>query len=171
MNTKRSALIIIDIQNDYFPGGRFPLWGTDKALENIETAIGKAKERQMPIVLVQHISTNPQSPFFLQGTLGAKIHERITSLVPNALIVIKEHADSFYQTSLESTLSDLEITDILVCGMMTQNCVTHTAISKSADKYQVCVLGDCCASVSEMIHAIALRALITRIPVISVKDI
>jgi nicotinamidase-related amidase len=47
----------------------------------------------------------------------------------------------------------------LVCGMMTQNCVTHTAISKAAEKYKVAVLEDCCASVSEMLHLIALRAL------------
>jgi len=55
----------------------------------------------------------------------------------------------------------------LVCGMMTQNCVTHTAISKAAEKYKVAVLEDCCASVSEMLHLIALRALSTRVALLS----
>jgi nicotinamidase-related amidase len=50
--------------------------------------------------------------------------------------------------------------------MMTQNCVTHTAISKSAEKYKVSVLPDCCTTVSEMIHRIALNALSTRVALV-----
>lgn len=63
-------------------------------------------------------------------------------------------------------MSDLGIKELLVCGMMTQNCVTHTAISKAAEKYKVKVLADCCTTVNEMIHLIALNALTTRIDVV-----
>lgn len=55
---------------------------------------------------------------------------------------------------------------MLVCGMMTHNCVTHTAISRSAEKYTVRVLPDCCTTVSEMLHLLALHALSTRISLI-----
>jgi len=48
-------------------------------------------------------------------------------------------------------------------GMMTQHCVTHTAISKAAEKYKVAILADCCSTVDEMIHKIALNAVATRI--------
>jgi nicotinamidase-related amidase len=58
------------------------------------------------------------------------------------------------------------VTELLVCGMMTQNCVTHTAISKSAEKYTVTVLSDCCTTVSEMLHHIALHALSTRVALV-----
>jgi nicotinamidase-related amidase len=47
--------------------------------------------------------------------------------------------------------------------MMTQNCVTHTAISKLAEKYSVKILSDCCTTVSQMIHLIALNGVSTRI--------
>ena len=50
--------------------------------------------------------------------------------------------------------------------MMTQNCVTHTAISKSAEKYNVVILPDCCTTVDEMIHKIALHALSTRVALV-----
>ena len=64
------------------------------------------------------------------------------------------------------TLKKLGVTDLLVCGMMTQNCVTHTAISKAAEKYNVSVLVDCCTTVSEILHMIALHALSTRVKLV-----
>jgi nicotinamidase-related amidase len=66
-------------------------------------------------------------------------------------------------TNLENTLSKLGVNELLICGMMTQNCVTHTAISKSAEKYKVCILPDCCTTVDEMIHNIALHAVSPRV--------
>jgi len=167
MAANKPALIVIDIQNDYFPDGRFPLANTEVTLKNIEASINKAKEKSMPVILVQHISSNEKAPFFVKGTDGAKIHQKILDLVPDAPIVTKEYADSFFETNLEEILKKQDVTDLLVCGMMTQNCVTHTAVSKSAENYKVSVLGDCCSTVSDMINAIALRAFVTRLPVIN----
>lgn len=82
----------------------------------------------------------------------------------------KEHADSFFETRLEETLSGLGVTELLVCGMVTQNCVTHTAISKSAEKYKVCILPDCSMTVNEVLHNIALRAVCTRVPLVPARD-
>ena len=165
------ALLIIDIQNDYFEGGRFPLANAEQVLVNIKRAVSKARESAIPIVLVQHISQNEKSPFFVKGTEGVKICPSLLELVPDTPTVIKEHADSFYETNLENILTNLGVTELLICGMMTQNCITHTAISKSAEKYQVSVVGDCCATVSPTLNAIALRALTTRIAIIDVDDI
>ncbi len=60
-------------------------------------------------------------------------------------------------------MTKLGVTELLVCGMMTQNCVTHTAISKAAEKYKVTILPDCCTTVSEILHLIALHAVSTRV--------
>jgi nicotinamidase-related amidase len=54
--------------------------------------------------------------------------------------------------------------------MMTQNCVTHTAISKAAEKYDVSILMDCCTTVDEMIHNIALHAVSTRVPLVTAEQ-
>lgn len=166
------ALLLIDLQNDYFPGGKFPLWNTEETLNHVESAIQTAKAKGLAIVHIQHIA-NPEmgiAPFFNQGTEGAAIHPRILDAAPDAPVVVKEFADSFFKTTLEETLSAMGITELLVCGMMTQNCVTHTAISKSAERYKVSILPDCCTTVDPMIHNIALHAVSTRVPLVPAAE-
>lgn len=162
------ALIVIDLQNDYFPEGKFPLWNAEPTLANVEAAIGNARARQIPVVLVQHVAdaTRGIAPFFNEGTPGVAIHPRILAAAPDAAIVTKAFADSFHHTRLEETLSGLGVEELLICGMMTQNCVTHTAISKAAEKYSVKILSDCCTTVDQMIHLIALNAISTRIALV-----
>ena len=167
------ALIIIDPQNDYFPEGKYPLWDISNTLEKIKKAIERANQQDTPIILVQHIASRDISvaPFFNEGTQGAAIHPEITTAAPNAIIVTKTFADSFEQTNLDQVLSEQGINTLLLCGMMTQNCVTHTAISKQAEKYQVVVLADCCTTVDEMLHNIALNAISPRITLLPAKQV
>lgn len=69
----KKALLIIDLQNDYFSGGKFPLWNTDKTLENVVKAIEKANSKGIPVIHIQHIA-DPKAgiaPFFNEGTEGA----------------------------------------------------------------------------------------------------
>jgi nicotinamidase-related amidase len=170
--TTGKALLVIDLQNDYFPGGKFPLWNTEATLRNIERAIEEARSRNIPVVIVQHVAGGSRgiAPFFNAGTAGADVHPRILAAAARAPVVVKQFADSFVNTTLEDTLAGLEATELLVCGMMTQNCVTHTAISKSAEKYRVSILADCCTTVSEMLHNIALHALSTRVTVATASE-
>ncbi|WP_435235532.1 cysteine hydrolase family protein [Psychromonas sp. PT13] len=164
MNNQK-ALLIIDLQNDYFPQGKYPLHDTAQTLSNIEIAIDKANQQSIPIILIQHIadSDNGIAPFFNKGTSGVEIHPAILNAAPNADIVEKSYADSFEQTNLEEVLQKHKIKELLITGMMTQNCITHTAISKAADKYGVTIVMDCCATVDDMINKIALNAVSTRV--------
>lgn len=159
------ALVVIDVQNDYFPGGKFPLWNTEETLATTVKAVHRAREKGIPVILVQHIADSSRgiAPFFNGGTAGAELHQAVKEAAPDAPVVVKAFADSFHQTCLEEILARLGVTELLICGMMTQNCVTHTAISKSAEKFAVTVLTDCCTTVDQMIHLIALNALSTRV--------
>ncbi|PSW21859.1 cysteine hydrolase [Photobacterium sanctipauli] len=165
----QKALLVIDLQNDYFPAGKFPLWNTEQTLANIKTAIDNANQHNIPVIHIQHIADAAMgiAPFFNEGTTGADIHPEIFAAAPNAEVVVKAFADGFEKTELENVLQRHGVTELLVCGMMTQNCVTHTAISKAAEKYDVSILMDCCTTVDEMIHNIALHAVSTRVPLVN----
>jgi nicotinamidase-related amidase len=164
------TLLVIDVQNDYFAGGQFPLWNTDEVLETITRAIVRARAKDLPVVLVRHETPGVAGPFFHEGTRGAEIHSRIRSAAPDAPVVVKAFADAFDATILAETLKKLGTTELLVCGMMTQNCVTHTAISKAAEPYTVTILADACTTVTEMIHDIALHAVAKRVRLVPTSD-
>ncbi|MEF1311199.1 cysteine hydrolase family protein [Vibrio mytili] len=169
----KTALLIIDIQSDYFPKGKFPLWNTDKTLINIKELIAKANRQDVPVFLIQHLSSAPKgmAPFFEKGSEGANIHPEIVAICPNAEVIQKQHADSFYQTHLGESLEKFDINELLICGMMTQNCVTHTAISKKAEKYKVSIIEDCCTTTDAMIHKVALNAVSPRVPLVTLTEV
>ena len=159
------ALIAIDIQNDYFPTGAYPLHDTQAVLERTVQAVRSAQAQGVPVVLVQHVARGP-SPFFNAGTDGVQIHPLLREAAPNAPVVVKGHADSFLNTTLQTTLAAQGVDTLWLCGMMTHNCVTHTALSPQAQGYTVRVLEDLCTTVDPMIHAIAISALRDRVEVV-----
>ena len=168
-----AALVIIDVQMDYFPGGLFPLWGPEAALSRTLAAMQRARDLGLPIVLVQHVADPAKgpSPFFNAGSTGVALHPAVLAAAgPAPLVVIKRFADSFEGTTLEATLSGLGVEELLFGGMMTQNCVAFTALSKAAEKYQVRILPDCCTTVSEMIHRIALSGVSTRVSLVPSEE-
>jgi nicotinamidase-related amidase len=166
----KPALIVIDVQKDYFEGGAFPLWNAEQALAATEKAIQAARAKDMPVVFVQHVANGP-SPFFNPDTEGVKIHERVRAAIAGSPLVTKQHADAFEGTTLHETLKGLDADELLVCGMMTQNCVTHTAISRRADEYKkVTVLTDASTTTTEMLHLIAVAGLAPRVNLATVDQ-
>lgn len=150
------TLLVIDIQNDYFPGGVLPLWQAGDTEERIVAAIGKARAAGDKVVLVRHVS-KANAGLFAAGGSGIAIRPAILEAAGDAPIVTKQNADAFQDTDL---LQHLEGTDeLLVCGMMTQNCVVFTAMSWAADGFRVQVIGDLCTAPLEVVHKIALNAL------------
>ena len=141
------------------------MWNTEATLSNVEQTISKAQSLGWTIVLVQHVANAKLglAPFFNEGSNGVDIHPRILAAAPDAPIVVKQFADSFHHTTLEQVLQQRGVEELFVCGMMTQNCVTHTVISKAAEKYRTTILSDCCTTVDAMIHNIALNAVSTRL--------
>lgn len=160
-----TALLIIDVQNDYFPEGAFPLWNTGATLDAIVAAIGRAQSRGEQVILVQHVAAAADSALFRPGTHGVGIHPDILAAAPDAPVIVKQHADSFHQTGLSDALADLGITRLRIAGMMTQNCVVFTALSPAADRYDVSVVSDCTTTLDEAIHGFALHGLSTRVAV------
>jgi len=167
------ALVVIDVQNDYFPGGAFPLWAPEAALEATVRAIGLARSRGMPVVLVQHVADAARGParFFNPGSPGAEIHPAVREAAGDAPVVVKHFTDAFERTDLHATLQGLGVDALLLCGMMSHNCVTHTALARAADAYRsVTVLRDASTTVSEVLHAIAMSALAPRVALATVEE-
>ena len=140
-----TALIIIDIQNDYFPGGAMELEGADAAGENAGKVLKKFRDEKLPVVHVRHLSVRPGSTFFIPGTKGADIHQ---SVLPSAgeTVVEKNFPNSFRNTGLQKVLEEKQIKNLVVAGMMTHMCVDATVRHAADLGYKVTLLGDACAT-------------------------
>ncbi len=140
-----TALLVIDIQNDYFPGGTMELEGAEAAGAKAAAAIGRFRERKLPVIHVRHLSVRPGATFFIPGTRGAEIHPAVQPLTGET-VVEKNFPNSFRQTSLGKLLEDQGIKNLVVAGMMTHMCVDATVRQAADLGYKVTLLGDACAT-------------------------
>lgn len=157
----KNALVVIDIQNDYFPGGAFTLENADAACQAAVDIIEQAKRDGWLVVGIEHNSP-PGAPALVAGTEGAKTHPAIAAALGDAPVVTKRQADSFFETNLEQLLRDAGVTDVYLTGMMTQNCVTHTALSPQAQGMKIHILANGCAAPAQVLSEVALQALSAR---------
>lgn len=152
-----TALLIIDIQNDYFPGGAMELVGAAEAGALAERALAAFRERSWPLVHVQHIADEPDATFFLPGTPGVDIHPCVAPL-PGEPVVQKHHPNAFRETPLLDHLRDQGVTRLAVVGMMTHMCI-DTSVRAAADLGFECVLGhDACATLAQSFGGVAVSA-------------
>lgn len=139
------ALLIIDMQNDYFPGGVMELDGSLVASENARLLLEGARRKGIPIYHVQHLSARPSATFFLPGTHGVEIHAHVRPL-PGETVVQKQFPNSFRQTPLLEALHRDGITHLVVAGMMTHMCVDATVRAAFDLGFQCTLAHDACAA-------------------------
>jgi nicotinamidase-related amidase len=140
-----TALLIIDIQNDYFPGGAMELVGADSASTQAALLLTAFRERAMSVVHIQHISTRPTATFFRPNTHGVGIHSSV-SPKPGEIVIVKHFPNCFRETSLLEVLRAAEITKLVIVGMMSHMCV-DTTIRAASDLGFTCTLAhDACAT-------------------------
>ena len=139
------SLLVIDIQNDYFLGGRMELVGAVEAAENAARIQRHFRDAGLPVIHVQHIALSPTATFFLPETYGAEINE-IAAPVGDEPIITKHFPNGFRETILQSTLSDLAVEELTVVGMMTHMCVDTTVRAASDAGFKVTLIGDACAT-------------------------
>lgn len=141
----KTGLLVVDVQNDYFPGGRWTLAGMDKASDNVAKLIAAARAAGHPVIHVQHIMEEADSPFFTRGTNGAEIHAKAKPAAGEALVV-KHEVNAFLGTDLKAKLDAAGIKDLVVCGAMSHMCVDAATRAASDFGYKVTLAHDACAT-------------------------
>ena len=146
----KEALLIIDVQNDYFPGGSNELVHPLEAEKRIQELIAESRACGRPIVYIQHFNP-PGDTFFLEGTFGAEISERIRPQ-PEDKVIVKRYPNSFLETELDAFLKSLQVDTLIVCGMMTHMCVDTTVRAAMDYGYQVRLVADACATMDLVLN-------------------
>lgn len=164
----KQALLIIDVQNDYFSGGKSELYNPLGALDNIERILQNFRNQALPVIHVQHINIRAGATFFLPDTEGVFIHENLKPH-ENEYLVVKHAPNSFFETDLLHIIKDNSITEIVICGMMSHMCIDTTTRACKDYGIKATLIDDACATKNltwrgktipaEMVHDVFMASL------------
>ncbi len=163
-----AALLVIDVQAFYFPGGKIPLVEPEKASANARQLVELFRAAGRPVIHVQHLPKDVTAPNPTGIDPQYRIHPDVLPRV-GEVVIGKHHANSFRDTELLTTLRSLGVTRLVVCGMQTHMCV-EAAVRAAADLgFEVIVARDACATrplthdgvevPAAQVHAAALAAM------------
>ena len=139
------CLIMVDLQNDYFTGGIMQLAGIEDAAENARNLLTEFRKTKSAIIHVQHISMPPNAFFFLPGTDGAKINDKVAPQEGEE-VVVKKYPNSFRDTPLLEILKSMHIDDLVICGAMSHMCIDATTRAAFDLGFNCVVAEDACAT-------------------------
>ena len=142
--TKR-ALLLIDIQNDYFPGGKWTLDGIEAASDNAVAVLAAARRAGDLVVHVRHEFASDAAPFFTTGSDGAKTHEKIQPQDGEQQL-LKNDVNAFKGTELKQMLDRNAVREVVICGAMSNMCIDAVTRAASDFGYGVTVIHDACAA-------------------------
>ena len=142
MNT---ALIMLEMQNDYFPNGRIPLERSLEISAKAQLVLNAYREKRLPVIHVQHISTHPDASYFLPCTKGAEFYSAVQPL-KSEIIIKKHYPNSFKDTGLLNHLIKNQINHLIICGMMTHLAIDATVRAAYDLGFSCTVLHNACAA-------------------------
>lgn len=142
---KRSALVLVDFQNDYFENGKFQLEDTEIAANQASKLLNKFRDENLPIIHIQHIFEDTQAAFFAPESNGIEIHHSVAPR-DNEVVIVKHYIDSFTDTDLEQTLISLGIHNLVIVGAMAQACVQTICRTATHKGYKCTVIEDAIAA-------------------------
>ena len=158
----RAALLVVDVQRDFCPGGALAVREGDEIVPGINRVVAGFDRAWLPIFFTRdwhppdHISFRGQGgPWPLhcvQGTVGAAFHPSLR--VPTSAVVIskgddpsKEAYSGFQGTDLEARLRGLGVKEVFIAGLTTDYCVKETATDARKAGFTVKVIRDCIRAV------------------------
>lgn|SRR5487761_2530705 len=152
-----TALILVDIQNDYFPNGRMELHRTEAAAQNARLVLEHFRTFGRPIVHIRHVALDDDATFFLPETDGVEIHHLVAPLEGED-IVTKHTPNAFVGTDLAAKLASYDVDDVVIVGMMTHMCIDSTTRAASDLGFSCTVVADACATRAQTLGDVTVDA-------------
>lgn len=153
----KTALIIVDLQYDYFHGGKWELEGTEAAAENAAALLKFFRAKEWPVVHIRHEFPTTDAPFFVPGSDGAKVHSSVEER-DSEPVVIKNQINGFRETNLKQVLDNLDVDSVLICGAMSHMCIDAVTRAANDFGYQCAVAHDACATLPLEFNGVSVPA-------------
>lgn len=132
---KKSALLVIDAQNEMFAEAN-PVYNSERLLTNLQSLIEQARAAKVPVIYVQHNDGG-----LVKGTHDWEIHEAIPPKAGEPIIQ-KWYADAFHETELHEKLKGHGIEHVIIAGNQTEYCIDTSTRRAFSLGYKVTLVGD-----------------------------
>lgn len=119
----KRALVHLDVQNHYIPGGNWPLNGIDTAVDTAAKTLAAGRTTGDLVVHVRHEFPTPDAPFFAPGPDGARTHPKVRRL-DGEPVVLKHHVHALRETNLKAILDRHGAKEVVICGASLLSCCT-----------------------------------------------
>lgn len=139
----KRAILVVDLQNEYWPTGNLPLVGIDAAAANAARVMAHGRAKGDLVVSIRHEA--PGAPFFVPGSEGAKIHSAVLPQGDEP-VVTKNYPNSFRDTGLKAVLDLHGVTEVIVTGAMSHMYVDATTRAANDLGYKTTTIHDACAT-------------------------
>lgn len=153
----KTALLLIDFQNDYFPDGKWVLEDIETAAANGAKLLAEFRHKGLPVVHVRHEFTMDDAPFFIPGSEGAWIHSSVAAQEGEP-VVLKHTVNSFRDTNLQVILDGLKVDHLVVVGAMSHMCIDAGVRAAADFGYDVTVAQDACATRDQTFNGVTVQA-------------
>jgi nicotinamidase-related amidase len=141
----KTGLILVDIQNDYFEGGRMQLVGMEAASAKANKLLAFFRDSRRPTFHIQHLAAGEAATFFLPDTKGAQIHDSVKPQSDD-LVIQKHYPNSFRETPLLNALKNAGVERVVICGAMSHMCIDATTRAAADLGFECTVIHDGCAT-------------------------
>lgn len=175
----KRALIVVDIQRDFCPGGALPVTDGDKIIPAVNELVRAFEKASLPVFFTRdwhpknHVSFKanggPWPPHCVRNTPGASFHPSLAvpkgaEVVDKGILQAEDAYSGFEGTDLAHRLHDLHVKQIYVAGLATDYCVKNTVVDGAAKGFETYVVSDCVKGVNlkPTDSASAFRAMLSR---------
>ncbi|MBE0487260.1 cysteine hydrolase family protein [Marinobacter sp.] len=154
---KKTALIVIDLQNEYLPTGKLPLSGIEAATANAAQVIDHARMKSIPVFHIRHEFANNEAPVFVPSSSGVEIQPAVAP-VGDEPVIVKNHVNAFRDTDLKQQLEAHGVEEVVIVGAMSHMCVDACVRAAVDMGYPATVLHDACATMDLAFNGVTVPA-------------
>lgn len=143
----KRAVVVVDIQNEYFPAGKLPLVGIADAAANAAKVIDAARAKGDEVIYIRHESAGKDAPVFTPGSTGVEINSTVRPREDEP-VILKHYPNAFRDTGLKQMLDTKGIKEVVIVGAMSHMCIDATSRAAADLGYNAVIIHDACATMN-----------------------
>ena len=141
----KRAILVVDLQNEYWPTGKLPLSGIEAASANAARIIAAARDKGDMVVNIRHEMPAADAPIFTPGSDGVQINKAVQP-ADGEPVIVKNFPNSFRDTGLKAMLDEKGVDEVVIVGAMSHMCIDATVRAASDFGYKTTTIFDACAT-------------------------